>query len=107
MKSSLLNLVFMPMFFFYQISEAQVVSLTLNIVESMTVTETKTLSVLGTCFSHLPYLTDDSLYSCHRDRQRYSSSLEEKIPTSRDNKAVLYNPSTVEKYLIYSYYFGT
>jgi len=103
MKSSLLNLVFMPMFFFYQISEAQVVSLTLNIADWTTVTETTTLSVLGACFSYRPYLTDDSsLAFCRRYRQLYSSSLEEKISTPHNNDAVLYNPSTVEKYVIYS-----
>jgi len=104
-KSSLIKFVFMPMFFFYQISQAQVVSLTLNIADWMTVTETTTLSVLGACFSYRPYLThDSSLAFCRRYRQLNSASLEEKISNPHDNNAVLYNPSTLEKYATKFYY---
>ena len=101
MESSLLILVLMPMLFFYQISEAQVVSITLDIADWTTVTEKTTLSVLGACFSYYPYLTDDAF--CSRYRRRYSSSLVERISISHDDDVVLYNPSTVKKYAIDSF----
>jgi len=93
MKFSLPILVVLPILF-SKICEAQVVSLTLNIVESTTVMETTTLSVLGACFSF------NSLVSCRRKRHLHSSSLGE--GSNQDNaNALLYNPSAVEKYVLH------
>ena len=81
------------MLFLNKICEAQVISITLNIAESTTVTDTATLSVLGYCVSHL-----DAFCRLRKLHRRYYPSIEENIVSHlQDNDAPLYEPSTVEK----------